>query len=400
MLVYQAKIIRIGKPILTSITYLLEWHTVVNLLRCSPVNAPFFSCDDMNKIRVGPLAMSRYHQISKIFPTDDQPQYHDQDFPHPGYLLIPSGYMQLHASNETSQYDQVYEASENDHTYPPAECSSTDRSNPACSAPTYPSDESNPIDSSSSTCSTSTGLPTEAFTTSQSESPSCSNSITFATTLTLAGASITASNTITCVGGGPVMTSETVCTIRTLTETVESRNTSSSQSSSDSEDVQQPTKSTVVGSGNSDQPSFTVDKLGRKHFQCPCTGPATVTVRLSRFYSSSIQTHANDVKPLLEVAKNQGKTIVITIVDGGPDWNTGSIVNALFFMRLWRDCNLDMLVATSFAARYSAYNPIEHLWSPLSKRLTSVRLSAVDGEDSLPPCRISGISTRETGERS
>ena len=51
-----------------------------------------FSCDDMNKLKVGPLAVSRYHQISRIFPVDDKPQYPDHDFPHPGYLLIPSGY--------------------------------------------------------------------------------------------------------------------------------------------------------------------------------------------------------------------------------------------------------------------------------------------------------------------
>ena len=64
-------------------------------------------------------------------------------------------------------------------------------------------------------------------------------------------------------------------------------------------------------------------------------------------------------------------------------------------MRLWRDCDLDMLVCSSFAARFSAYNPIEHLLSPLSKRLTSVRLSAGDGEDEHAPCRIGGLSTEE-----
>ena len=180
-----------------------------------------------------------------------------------------------------------------------------------------------------------------------------------------------------------------------MIETVQTRDTSSLQSSSHTEDVLQPIESTAVGSRDPDPPSFTVDKLGQKHFQCPYTDPATVTVHLSRFNSSSIQTHANAIKPLLEVAKTQGKTNVITIVDGGPDWSTGSIVNALFFIRLWCDCNLDMLVATSFAARYSVYNLTEHLWSPFSKHLTSIHLSAVDGEDSLPPFRISGISTQE-----
>eukprot|EP00731_Ephydatia_muelleri_P006878 Em0003g1126a len=54
-----------------------------------------FSCDDMNKIKVGALAVSRYHQIQRFFPVDDVPNVPDHDFPVPGYLLIPSGYMRL-----------------------------------------------------------------------------------------------------------------------------------------------------------------------------------------------------------------------------------------------------------------------------------------------------------------
>lgn len=53
------------------------------------------SCDDMNKVKVGPLAVSRYHQIYRYFHQDDQPNYPDHDFPLPRYLLIPSGYMEL-----------------------------------------------------------------------------------------------------------------------------------------------------------------------------------------------------------------------------------------------------------------------------------------------------------------
>jgi len=84
--------------------------------------------------------------------------------------------------------------------------------------------------------------------------------------------------------------------------------------------------------------------------------------------------------------------VLILTVDGGPDWSTNSLVNALFYMRLWRDNNLDVLVATSFAARFSAFNPIEHLWSPLSKKLDGVTFSAVAPGDSKPPSQISGIS--------
>ena len=54
-----------------------------------------FSCDDMNKLKVGPPAVSHYHQISRFFPVEDEPNVPDHDFPNPGYLLISSGYMQL-----------------------------------------------------------------------------------------------------------------------------------------------------------------------------------------------------------------------------------------------------------------------------------------------------------------
>ena len=39
--------------------------------------------------------MSRYHQLQCFFPTDDAPNYADHEFPVPGYLIIPSGYMRL-----------------------------------------------------------------------------------------------------------------------------------------------------------------------------------------------------------------------------------------------------------------------------------------------------------------
>ena len=53
------------------------------------------SADDMNKIKVGALAVSRYHQIQRFFLTDEFSNVPDHDFPVPGYLKIPSGYMRL-----------------------------------------------------------------------------------------------------------------------------------------------------------------------------------------------------------------------------------------------------------------------------------------------------------------
>ena len=103
----------------------------------------------------------------------------------------------------------------------------------------------------------------------------------------------------------------------------------------------------------------------------------------------------NDLRPMVETAVHQGKTVMINIVDGRPDWSTVSLLNTFFYTQLWRDYNLDIFVVTSFAARYSTYNPIKHLWSPLSKRLNSVKFESVDDGDEHPPCRLSGISDEE-----
>ena len=54
-----------------------------------------YSGDDKNKINVGTLAVSRYHQISAFFPAEDKPDYADHDFPYRNSKITPSGYIRL-----------------------------------------------------------------------------------------------------------------------------------------------------------------------------------------------------------------------------------------------------------------------------------------------------------------
>ena len=54
-----------------------------------------FSCDDMNKINIGAMAVSRYHQIRRFFVAGDEPNYPDHDFPLKNNKIIPSGYLCL-----------------------------------------------------------------------------------------------------------------------------------------------------------------------------------------------------------------------------------------------------------------------------------------------------------------
>ena len=152
-------------------------------------------------------------------------------------------------------------------------------------------------------------------------------------------------------------------------------------------------------SGSSDKSSFYFDKLNRKHYIIPYTGPAVVCVRAGKFYSSTSLTHVVDLTHILKAVVMEQRTAVTLLVDGGPDWNTSSLLNCLFFYRLWRDVGLDMLVVRSYAARCSSYNPIEHLWAPLSKRLSGVQFSAVASGDRKPPCQLSGITAQERKQK-
>jgi hypothetical protein len=58
------------------------------------------SCDDKNKANVGTLAVSRYIKITRFFPKNDAPNYHDHDFPEPNSKLNPSGYIFLTAKED------------------------------------------------------------------------------------------------------------------------------------------------------------------------------------------------------------------------------------------------------------------------------------------------------------
>ena len=58
----------------------------------------FSSCDNKAKIRIGGQAVSRYHQLHMFFPRD-VPHYSDHDFPVPGYLIEPDGFLMLTSSN-------------------------------------------------------------------------------------------------------------------------------------------------------------------------------------------------------------------------------------------------------------------------------------------------------------
>ena len=133
---------------------------------------------------------------------------------------------------------------------------------------------------------------------------------------------------------------------------------------------------------------YFIDKLGRKHFKRFVSGPTHLVLHAVKFGSSNSQKHANDMLSILSAQVKDGKGIAFIKVDNGPDWNLLRLVNEIFFCRLWKDSKLDILGIVSYAAKYSAYNNIEHTWSPTSRKLTSMILpSILEGED-LPPYKL------------
>ena len=81
--------------------------TVANIKQMAsvyPEECLLFSCDSKAKLHIGGQAVSRYHQIRTFFQTDDMPHYADHDFPVPGYLIEPDGYLMLKFKESEPQF--------------------------------------------------------------------------------------------------------------------------------------------------------------------------------------------------------------------------------------------------------------------------------------------------------
>ena len=116
--------------------------------------------------------------------------------------------------------------------------------------------------------------------------------------------------------------------------------------------------------------STKIDKYGREHVPYPHTGPAIVYLRNNFFHGNTCLEHINDLFPVCTQSVKKGKTNLIIISGGGPDYNPNSYKNIMLYAKLWKVSGLDQLIVTCNAAGWSAMNPIEHLWSQLSSSLT------------------------------
>ena len=104
----------------------------------------------------------------------------------------------------------------------------------------------------------------------------------------------------------------------------------------------------------------------------------------------------NDLINVLNVGGQvqQGRSLLVLIADGGPDFNVNHVVNELYYGRLFKQCKLDALIATSCCSGHSALNPVERLWTPCTQALTSASDPAAPAAlpDERPSCHQSELS--------
>ena len=124
----------------------------------------------------------------------------------------------------------------------------------------------------------------------------------------------------------------------------------------------------------------------------PHTGPAFLYVRSSKYNHSSMSTHITDLHEVLKTdMENSSHNSFVLLSDGGPDFSPSSVLNHLFLFRLFKVLHLDMLSVSTYAARYSAFNPIEHLWSVMSNKLSGVVFSPTLEGESKPPLQQTNL---------
>ena len=129
---------------------------------------------------------------------------------------------------------------------------------------------------------------------------------------------------------------------------------------------------------NSGDPSTTCDKYGRERVEKPRGGQLSLKLRSTKYGKPDIQTNAQDLYELLVEKKdaNQLPPVVMLMTDGGDGYCSSRSASLLLYGRIYRDLHLAGLVLMRRAGGLSSENNIEHAWSPVSKQLGGLILSA------------------------
>ena len=144
---------------------------------------------------------------------------------------------------------------------------------------------------------------------------------------------------------------------------------------------------------------FKVDHRGCARFRFPRTGPLHITLRGNKFFRATVYNHYDDLFPMLQSAKENGKHSCVIVCDNGPDWRKNSLKLLVVIGRLWRDLDLDYICLVSYCAGDSRFNMIEHAWAPTTSWLTGLCLNDKVPGESNPPDKQSNLTRDECREK-
>ena len=140
------------------------------------------------------------------------------------------------------------------------------------------------------------------------------------------------------------------------------------------------------------------DNHGRAHLYPPNAGRSYVFVRAQRFNGTTISTHITDLHNISTREENQ-KPGQLILSDSGSDFTSTSLLNMIYYYRLFKLLDLDILNICTYASRYSAFNCIEHLWSPLSRNLAGVVFPNTLQGESKPPIHQGDLTKDQCKEK-
>ena len=390
-----------------------------------PEEYTVISADSMNKIRYGTLTFSRYHQIRKIYLTDDTPKYLDHDFPLQ-CKTIPDGLMILSNQQTNDLFiDEDFVNTNNMRKDGLANLESTarsienheDRLKRSLFRAVYELQEkvkdmveciTEQLLTRGFKNVTGTTLKEEVVNyTKANKRPYIDDVIQHSSVASAVDEVINAIANMYYVkfvlynslNMSPIILRQSFCASYTIVIAVtfeSSKFQFYKITQINDKDYLRTFGDEEEDDDRIDEELYTkIDKYGREHVPYPHTGPAIVYLRNNFFHGNTCLEHINDLFPVCTQSVKKEKTNLIIISDGGPDYNPNSYKNIILYAKLWKVSGLDQLIVTCNAAGWSAMNPIEHLWSPLSSSLTSVQLSDSFKENGIPPYADTDINKTE-----
>ena len=384
------------------------------LVTMFPNEMGILSINDMAKIKVGAPAVSRYHQLRAFFPTADQPNLSDHDFPVPGYLLTASGYMFLEYKSNS---EQLFSATVYDqHT--PTICSDFPNLSLCGVKGSIYESLSHQLFLHLNVKATATDCFETIFEDIKKHPEYLNLPFDHETLLTTLKQVTEIDNDVLNIilkSASTVFSSKIVTFYKNAENeeihfvVIQGKKTcieppiyifKHSLKEFESLSFRKELINTYNEVENLDLSILYYDNLGRAHFPTPYSGPASLKLRSTKYDPSTVVTHITDIHKLLQshMTENERSSFML-LSDGGPDFNPSSVLNQIHFYCLFKVLKLDFMSVFTYAARYSAFNPIEHLWSIMSNKLSGVIFSPiVDGEDK-SPCQQAGLSQDEVARK-